>query len=128
MMKRLLRIFILGIMAVCVAGLSACSDDEPAQDEYFVRYSMGMSAEGEVYMDYRGTDGNHVIQGNYPEGTVEATVGPVKKGFEAAVAASVDGNAPEWLKIEVSKGSEPFVQKSYLLHGKYIYCTVGEDE
>lgn len=126
-MKAIIRWWMLALCLVCGATLTACSDDEPATT-YFVRYSMGNDPDGEVFMSYMDTDGEHIIQGKHATGKVDVTVGPVEQGFEAGVAASVDGHAPEWLRIEVCRGSEPFVQKKYLRHGTYITWTVGEEK
>lgn len=126
-MKRFLKWWMLAICIVCGAALTACDDDEPTSN-YYVRYSMGNDPDGEVFMSYMDTDGEHIVQGKHAAGTVEVTVGPVRQGFEAAVSACVDGHAPEWLRIDVCRGTEPFVQKKYLLHGTYITWTVGEEK
>lgn len=106
---------------------SACSDDDDNAEEYYVRYSMGIKPGDDVFMSLTGTEGEKIVQQVSYEPTVSYTVGPVSKGFEASLAASVNGgHASEYLQIEISRGNSPFVTAKYLQHGIYIICTVGE--
>lgn len=125
-MKTIHKWYMLALCLICGMTLTACSEDEPISG-YFVRYTMYADPNGEVFMSYIDVDGEHIIQGKHPDGKVEVTVGPVEPGFEAAVAATVDGHAPEWLSIEVAKGSGPFTKLIYQSHGISLTYTVQEN-
>ena len=125
-MKKLFRIFMLAAYVVCSLALASCSnDDEPATDCY-VRYSVGIQPGSDVFISYMGVDGEKIVQGVHNEGKVEVTVGPVAKGFETGLAASVDGHASDLSAIEVARGKEPFVQRIYLANAVHISYTVSD--
>ncbi|WP_290453432.1 hypothetical protein [uncultured Muribaculum sp.] len=123
-MKKFLWYVVLLVMAIPV--LTSCSDSDD-QEEYYVRYSMGVKPGDEVFMSVMGTDGETIVQQTSYAPTVFYTVGPVHKGFEASMAGSVNGgHAAEYLQIEVSSDDSPFVTAEYLKNGSHIKYTVGK--
>lgn len=124
MKERLLGIIMLILMAPL---FFACGDDDDTVEEYYVRYSMGIKPGDDVFMSLLEADGEKIVQQVSYEPTVSYTVGPVYKGFEASLSASVNGgHAAEYLQIEISRDNSPFVTAVYLQHGTHIFCTVGE--
>lgn len=119
---------LFGLMALVVAALVfvACDDDDDDAAVYYVRYTVGAHAGDDFFVSYNDRDGEpHILQQVSGDGKVEIVVGPVRAGFKAEVAASVNGGAaPEYAQIDVSCGGRPFVQKLHVPHGTFIYYTV----
>lgn len=117
----------LMLTALCFV---ACDDDNDAVADYYVRYTVGANAGDDFFVSYKDEKGqDHVWQEKNADGKVEIVVGPVHSGFTASLAASVNnGQAPEYLRIEVSCNDRPFVQKVHLKNGIYInYAITPED-
>lgn len=115
------KYFLWGLMALVLTGLcfASCDDDDDDADEYYVRYTVGATPGDDFFVSYLDQNGEErIVQGKNNDGKVEAIAGPVCRGFRASLAASVNGGqAPEYLKIDVSRDGNPFVQKVYLHNG-----------
>lgn len=125
MRKSYIRSLLLVFMVIL---FSSCDDDNNCTDHnYYVQYSVGIKPGDEVEMSVRDINGHKTIQQTSYEATVTYTVGPVKEGFEAVITASVNGgHTAEYLRIDVSHNSEPFVTKRYIRNGNTLYYTIGE--
>jgi len=112
--KRLIWIVLLTI-GVCSFG---CKKDQVDPDEYYIKYEVNSST---IYM---GGKLNVVImsEDNQNKSFVvptrsswEVVIGPVKKGFNATLTVTKDGNSDSHLKlnsqISVSKNGSPFTLK-----------------
>lgn len=110
-----------GLMALVISALcfASCDDDDDDTDEYYVRYTVSANPGDDFFVSYLDEHGKeHIVQGTENSGKVETIVGPVRQGFRASLAASVNGGqAPEYLQIDVSCDGNPFVRKVYLHNG-----------
>ena len=96
--KIIMFLWYVVLLVMAIPVLTSCSDSDD-QEEYYVRYSMGVKPGDEVFMSVMGTDGETIVQQTSYAPTVFYTVGPVHKGFEASMAGSVNGgHAAEYLK------------------------------
>lgn len=104
-LKNTLRI--LPVMLLAGMATTGC---EPSYNEYYVRYAVGIEPGDVVNINYQDTYNHHgEITGVVKEAEVEGIVGPVYGGFKANITATVnDGEAPVYLRIEVSENGAPY--------------------
>lgn len=128
------KVIVLTSVAIAVIlgtlSLTSCNDkDDNENESYYVRYSVGIISEGDLLMNFTNPDpgGNTIVQQRAMPGTVEVTVGPAKRGFEAEMTANIDGHAVDWIRIDVARDDRPFVMKRYLRHGLSLSHYVGDD-
>ena len=101
---------VLLIALVATLILASCSKEEA---NYYVKYdvtSSGTNHYGPMTLNVNTENGMQTI--TVSSKVFSETFGPVSKGFEASISASV--NYPTYLNtsIYVSKGQEPFVLKA----------------
>ena len=123
--------FILLVMAV--VSLSSCGGDDRHDDEpeiYYVRYSIGVEPGCDAMISYSDVDGNNTIRQICHSGSIEVTVGPVMRGFDADVTGNqiIDDEYkfPQWMRIDVSRNGKPFVMKKYRSEAVSLNYTVGD--
>ena len=101
-------------MLLAIFALCACEDrNTPNQDtdEYYVKYSIKSSGVYLYFSDivYADVYGNNYAERGHSVKSWTVTIGPVKKGFRAAVK-NTQGTGNNI--IEVSKNGGPFAQKA----------------
>lgn len=116
-MKKTSLYALLGALMLFSTALCGCSDNDDDDTNYYVRYSM-TGTPGDVYLIYyTNAEGeSELVQLHLADdGRFSATAGPVKAGFIADMTASNSdrGGAPDYMSIEVGRGSEPLVLKAH---------------
>lgn len=96
--------------------LTGCSHNDEPSAEYYVRYTAIARPNTKVRMYFSNETGeNSHVDASMPDGKFQYCVGPVKVGFEAKLGVSYydAGGYADYLSIEVSLGSGPFVLKKH---------------
>ena len=115
-MKRLTNLLaILAVLSLASCTPSPAASNEGntdvAEDVYFVKYASN-GLQGSYNVSYTAEDGKSVGLSNIKGEDFERTIGPVSKGFKASYSVMTSLNyTTVATRIEVKKGSEPFVVK-----------------
>lgn len=125
--KYIFPLLLTSVMLLTTAGCNK-SSDEPVVDEYLVRYTATFEPGRQIDISYRNSDNKIVrVQRECPDGSFQATVGPVFAGFNADIVMSQTiGMESGTLSIEVSRNSGPFVMKASRDHAVTLEYNVGE--
>ena len=104
------------IVAIVIINFS-CSKSETNNEEYYVKYEVNSSTiyYGTLSVVLKSENNQSIAITTNTSAHWEGVIGPVKKGFEANVSVSENGNNYGKLKlftqISVSKNGSPFALK-----------------
>lgn len=124
MFKKISLLLTLGILILA----TSCAKEVQPEEVYYVKYvSSGFRSTYNYDLSYADEDGKKVTLRGYNDGDFERVIGPVSKGFRAEhsikLPYSMSGMHTVNLRIEVKRGSGPFLIKTEVVRSIFGYGT-----
>ena len=132
----LISIFLFLVIGGCSKSNDVSPDNQQQENavedaSYFVKYACDGLNNLRYDASYIDTEGQSVVLRNISGDNFERTVGPVKKGFKANFSIKNEttaSGAQIAIRIEVKKGSDPFVVRSeavgYIRNGTSVEYSI----
>lgn len=122
MYKKISLLLTLGILILA----TSCAKEVQPEEVYYVKYvSSGFRSSYSYDLSYADEDGETVSLRGYNGGDFERIIGPVSKGFRAEhsikLPYSMSGMHTVNLRIEVKRGSGPFLIKTEVVRSIFAY-------